>query len=86
MKLFALVIHIYEDQVSVHLYRNYPAALKAGAEQVLRLILEDSTVDLGDNPARMHKAMKEKDYDLVIRFFESQKKRRCVFIREAVVG
>jgi hypothetical protein len=85
MKFFALVIHYNEVHLHVSLHRTREAARKAGAERCLRLIMEDSIVDLGDNPVRMHKELKENNYDEVIRAFEAQQKRRCVFVREAIL-
>ncbi len=85
MKVFVLVIHWNEVRLHVSLHRTQLEAQKAAAEQCLRLIMEDSMVDLGDNPVRMQKEMRDKNYDEVIRFFEAQKKRRCVFIRQATL-
>jgi hypothetical protein len=84
-KLYALVIHLYESHVHVSLHRSAEEAYEAGAVQCLKLIMEDSSVDLGDNPNRMTKAMREKNHDLVIRFFEGQKNRRCVFVSETTL-
>jgi hypothetical protein len=85
VRLQVLVFVHDNHSLDVSLHHSRAAALQAGAEQAMHLILAESLVDLHGALGRMEGAFEDHDYNEVIRLFEKAKRHKAVFICEAAV-
>lgn len=81
-KWFALVLLIDAVRVEVSLHADREAAERKAAERALRLVMESSKVDLGEDSFQMVEDFEAGDFDRVIGAFQRLVRRKSVFIQE----